>query len=89
MIKGKTQSGFEFTVDPENLDDMEFIDAMVSLNDGNMFAMSTIANIMFDEAQKKALYEHLKKLDEKGKVRTTAFAKEIIDILNYSEETKN
>lgn len=89
MIKGKTKSGFEFCINPDDLDDMRFIDALASLDKNNFIAMSEVADFMFDKEQKKAIYAHLANLDEKGKVRTEAFIKEVIEILTYNEDTKN
>ena len=67
MIKGKTKSGFEFCINPDDLDDMRFIDALASLDKNNFIAMSEVADFMFDKEQKKAIYAHLANLDEKGK----------------------
>ncbi len=89
MIKGKTKSGFEFCINPDDLDDMRFIDALASLEKNNIMAMSEVADFMFDEKQKKALYAHLASLDEKGKVRIGAFTQEVVEILTYTEDTKN
>lgn len=89
MIKGKTKTGFEFSVNPDDLDDMRFVDALASLEKNNITAISEVADFMFDTEQRKAIYTHLAKLDEKGKVRIEAFTQEVVDILNYTEDTKN
>lgn len=89
MRKGKTESGFEFEINESNLDDMRFIDALASLDSGNFLALSKVADIVFSSDQKQKLYQHLAEHDKEGKVRIEAFTKEIVDILNYQEDSKN
>ena len=89
MIEGKTNSGFEFHIDEDNLDDMEFIDALRELKEGDMTSLSNVADFILGAEQKKALYEHLKANDEKHKVRLKAFSEEVMFILTYNTNLKN
>lgn len=89
MISGRTKSGFEFEIDPDLLDDMEFIDLLAEANDNGLLLPKVLEFILGKE-QKKALYEHLR--GENGKVsrsRVDEEAGEIITFLNDSDATKN
>lgn len=62
-VKGATSSGFAFEVDPAALSDMELVDALADLNDGNALALSKVCTILFGKEQKKALYDHFRTQD--------------------------
>lgn len=87
MIKGKTKSGFEFTVDENKVNDMRVIDAMVEVEDGNLGGISRLINLILDPAQKNALYKHIAL--ENGRVPLDVASQEIFEILQYNGETKN
>jgi len=87
MIKGKTESGFEFSVDENRANDMRVIDAMVEVEDGNLGGVSRLVNLILDPEQKKAFYKHLALED--GRVPLDKASKEIFEILKYNGETKN
>lgn len=87
MIKGKTESGFEFTVDENKVNDMRVIDAMVEVEDGNLGGISRLINLILDPAQKKAFYKHIAL--ENGRVPLDVASQEIFEILQYNGETKN
>ena len=89
MIKGRTVSGFEFKIDEGMVDDMRFIDALAEMDSGSLLAVSKVANLMFDAEQKERLYKHLSDLSEDGRVHTEPFIKEIVEIFNYNQKTKN
>ena len=83
-IKGKTSTGFEFTVCQEALDDMEMIDAIAETIDDNPVAFSTVCTKLLGKEQKKALYNHLRK---DGKVPVSAVSNAIAEIFNAMGET--
>lgn len=89
MIEGTTPLGFEFKIDEDNLDDMEFIDALRDLKEGDFTSLSNIADYVLGQEQKKALYENIKAHDEKHKVRITMFSTEMQFILSYNQKLKN
>lgn len=89
MLKGRTVTGFEFEIDENLVDDMRFIDALAEMDSGSLIAVSKVASLMFDAEQKQRLYNHLAELSEDGRVHTEPFIKEIIEIFNYREDTKN
>lgn len=79
MVKGTTQSGFTFEMEPEVLDDMELLEQVVEC-DENPVALCRVARMILGEEQKKALYNHLR--NEKGKVPISAVGKEITEIFS-------
>lgn len=89
MISGRTKSGFEFEIDPDLLDDMEFIDLLAEASD-NVLLLPKVLEFILGKEQKKDLYEHLR--GKNGKVSRTKVdetAGEIIEFLNTSDATKN
>ena len=87
VIKGKTESGFEFEINKDKLDDMEFIDLLADLKDGDTLKFSRIADFMLGKEQKAKLYEHLRKVH--GQARIGLFADEMRQILTCNGEVKN
>lgn len=77
-IKGKTSTGFEFTVNPDVMDDMELIDAIADTIDSNPLAFSTVCTKLLGAEQKKALYNHLR--SESGRVTVESVSEAISDI---------
>ena len=87
MVKGKTESGFEFEIDEQAANDMRVIDAMVEVEEGNLGGVSRLISLLFTKEQKKAFYDHLRL--ENGRVPLDTASKEIFEILRYNGETKN
>jgi len=87
VIKGKTTSGFEFEINRDKLDDMEFIDLLADLKDGDYLKFSRIADFMLGKDQKARLYEHIRKVH--GQARISLFAEEMKEILLFNGEVKN
>ena len=92
MAKGITKSGFEFEVDAESLNDMEFVDAIVdAINSDNdiegLKAYTLMANKLLGKEQKKKLYDHVR--DERGRVPMEAVQAEIEEIMLSLNEAKN
>lgn len=99
MIEGKTSTGFKFAIDENNFNDMEFIEVLKKVteieteNNASDYVMllPDIIKFMFDEKQKKALYDHCR--NEKGKVPLDRVNQEVMEIIAYngkeSEDVKN
>lgn len=87
VIKGKTASGFEFEINKDKLDDMEFIDLLAELKDGDYLKFSKIADFMLGKDQKARLYDHIRKIN--GQARISLFAEEMKEILLFNGEVKN
>lgn len=87
-INGTTTSGFEFSVDPGAAGDMELVDALADLNDGNALALSKVCTILFGQVQKKALYDHFR--TENGRVPAHAVEQAVIEVFKaLGEAGKN
>lgn len=86
MIKGKTTSGFEFTIDEAALDDMRLIDTMTAIltpgasKSDILAANSKGAEILLGRELKNALYEHIGR-QHGGRVPVAVFAQELKEIM--------
>ena len=77
-MKGKTASGFAFSVDETVLDDMRVVDAIAEIESGaNPAAISTLLNRILGKEQKERLYEHI---EENGRVPVKKTVDEIVEI---------
>lgn len=89
MIKGKTDTGFSYSIDPDVVRDMEFIELAAASKDDGLMLPQLITRVL-GEKQKKALYDHVR--NEKGFVPVEAISSELEQILlsvNEDAETKN
>ena len=87
MITGETKSGFRFEIDDDATDDMEILENIARLENGDMSVVPAILAQLLGEAQKKALYEFCRK--ENGRVsavKVMSAVKEIFDAA--AEENK-
>lgn len=87
MIKGKTSSGFEFTISKDVKNDYELIENLGELEDNPLILGKIVTQILGKE-QTAQLKDHIR--NENGIVPTDKMTKEIIEIFqNGGEETKN
>lgn len=87
MIKGKTQSGFEFELEEDVLNDYELLEALREIDKGDEGAIVDVMNIILSKDQLKALKEHLR--NEKGRVGAIEMITEFAEIMKASKEGKN
>lgn len=85
LIKGTTESGFEFEIDRNALDDYELIEMISQLDDGNTKNLPIIYEKILGTEQKRALIEHLRK---DGKTSFTDMSLAFFDIMNAIKEGK-
>lgn len=78
-IKGKTKAGFEFEVDSNAGDNMEFLDALVEA-DENPAYFSKVVTILLGREQKKKLYDSVR--DKNGVVHVEAVSNALVDIFD-------
>ena len=71
MIEGVTSNGFHYSISDEALDDMELLDALIDMDEGNAAAYKKAVVLLLGEDQKKELYEFLR---DKGTKRVSAKA---------------
>ncbi len=89
MVEGTTKSGFKFSVDPEAVKDMEFLE-LVGEAEANPTRLGKMYECMLGKEQKKALYDHVR--NKNGRVLIDDIkneSDEIFEAINNSEETKN
>ena len=87
MIKGKTQSGFEFELEEDVLNDYELLEALREIDKGDEGAIVDVMNIILSKDQLRALKEHLR--NEKGRVGAIEMISEFSEIMKASREGKN
>lgn len=89
MKKITLKDGFELEVDENRLDNMELVDAMSDLVEGeNVLAMARVVRALLGEKVKKALYAHLK--TEDGRVPTEKVGNAVTEIMNaLGQQGKN
>ena len=87
MITAKSRSGFEIELEETALDNMELVDALADLNDGNALQMSRIVTLILGKDGKKRLYDHLRTAD--GRVPCEAVEQDIIDLMASVKDAKN
>lgn len=86
-MTGTTSKGFQFTINENTLDNMELVDALAELEDGNFLVVSKVLTLLIGKEQKKALYDLLRRED--GTVPVKDVSDAITEILQSSEELKN
>lgn len=87
MITGKTESGFEFQLDEENLDDYELLENLCDIDNGDVSKITIAANQLLGKEQMKALKEHVR--NEKGRVSAAKMIEEITQIFKNQSGPKN
>jgi len=89
MIKGTTENGFKFTVDVEDIKDMEFIEMLADMEERPQLLGRVIERLLGKD-QKKRMYDHVR--DDKGRVSSDIVSDmfgEILNSVNESKEGKN
>lgn len=89
MVKGKTSSGFRFTINPEDVNDMDFLERLGQAS-ADITKMPAIIKEVLGEDQRKKMYDHLR--TESGKVpidKAMELFQEILTVANEERETKN
>lgn len=87
MISGVTKNGFAFEITDERADNMELIDALADIDDGNPLAVSKVLTLLLGPEQKKKMYDFVR--SEEGIVSAQAISEMLLEILSTKKETKN
>lgn len=86
LIKGKTESGFEYTLDPEKVDNYELLEAIAAFEvDGDGLQFPKVLNLLLGD-QVKALKEHVR--NENGVIKTKDLIKEVAEIFTNNQTVK-
>lgn len=86
MLEGKTSKGFNFAIEEQDLNDMEFLELMAEV-DENPLLFPKLIEMMLGKEQKSALYEFYR--NEQGKVPIDEIRDAVGEILASNGETKN
>lgn len=91
IIKGQIESGFEYELNVETLNDYEILEYFTEVDDGNTLAIPRLINKVLGKEQATELKNHLKSVSEDGKVTMEAMEKAFTEILttSKSKEVKN
>lgn len=87
MLKGKTKSGFSYSIPESRVDNMELMDALVGVDKGNPLDASVALDLLLGKEQKKALYDHLRTDD--GTVPVKSVVEVLLEILQSEPTGKN
>lgn len=87
MRQVTTKSGFCLEIEEERLNNMELLDALADLDEGNGAALSTVMRLLLTREQKKALYDHLR--TPGGTVPIEAVAETLQEIFEACQPAKN
>ena len=90
LVKGRTSTGFDFSVKKNLLENIEFLELYAKVQDGDSMKMFQLLDMVLGEAQKKDLYDHVRNDD--GDVLIDPLTKELTDIfdrLGEVDATKN
>lgn len=87
MITAKTESGFSIELEESALDNMEVLDALSDLDEGNPLAMSRLVVKLLGKDGKKRLYDHLR--TEDGRVPASAVESTIMELFQSINAGKN
>lgn len=87
MKEIKLASGLTLSIDEGIMDDMEILDALAELEEGNGAAISKLCIRLLGADEKKKLYDHLR---ENGRVKVTSVTAAITEIFQkLGEPGKN
>ena len=93
MRKGTTSTGFAFSFEETNADDMRLVDALATIvsDDASSFesisAASTAAELLLGKEQKRALYAHIGK-SYGGRVPAEDLTRELEEIMSSGEDAE-
>lgn len=87
MITVKLQNGFEAKIEPEQLNDIYFVEELARI-ESDIIALPKVCKMLLGEEQKNALYKSLE--DENGRVKLEAVGEAVTEIMTKAgEEVKN
>lgn len=86
MTEIKTSTGFEISVDESSVNDMELLDLVCRINEGETFCYSKMADKLLGIEGRKKLYDHLRNAD--GRVPINEFDRELTEIMTNLKDKK-
>lgn len=86
-LEGELSCGFKYSVDPEYFDNVELLDALEDIENGETMTYRRVIVLIFGEDGRRQLYDCLR--DERGVVRTDAIIKALQEFFDSRKEAKN
>lgn len=86
MIKGKTKSGFQYSISKARQENYELMEALGELED-NPLLIGKVVKLLLGDEQAKALKDHIR--DKEGIVPADKMTAEITEIFQSQSEIKN
>jgi len=86
LLKGKTTTGFEYQVNPDDLNDMELVENLAEVEE-NPLVLPRVIRAVLGDAQKKAFYDHHRA--ENGRVPIDVVSTAFVEILSSNNRGKN
>lgn len=83
-MKGKTHTGFNFEIAPDALEDVETLEMLAKVQNGDGLKLFNVLERLLGLEQKDKLYEHIR--NETGKVMINDLAAELEDIMSSLSE---
>lgn len=87
MVKGTTESGFDFEIDETKINNYDFIELMVDADDGSIPAMVKAIRLILPQEEINRIKDFVR--DENGIAHIPAVYKVVSEIISYKGETKN
>lgn len=87
MIKGVTESGFEFELEDDILDDYELLEVLHKIDKGDYGLVPDMVEKLLGVEQKESLKNHIR--TDKGKVSSSRMMDEIMQIFKANNKLKN
>ena len=87
MITGKTETGFEFELDDNAVDNYELLEILMDIEKGQSKKMVDAINMLLGDEQKDRLKKHVRETD--GRVSTGRMWKEFVNILEGANGKKS
>lgn len=84
MVKGKTSTGFEFSVDETLLQNYRFVKRLAHVAKNDYTEFFDLFTEILGESQEEALIQYLE--EKNGQATTEQMAKEFADILKVMQE---
>ena len=88
MKKIVLENGLELEVNEQSLNNMELLDALAEMTDGNALALSNVVKLMLGNDNRKKLYDYIR--DKDGRVPLEKIDKCLTEIMMLlGEQGKN
>lgn len=87
MIEGITESGFEFALEDDALDDYELLEILQEVDSGDALKITEAAKLLLGEKQLKELKEHIK--GDGKRVSAKKMISSISEIMKSCNKGKN